>query len=176
VMMSPKSIDSNQIEQWLRDLMCDPVPGVDPNANWRFEVNYPPKTQHKVSVINPKMPARALIVASAVTLGSVHLAAFERLKHDEKRAFIFALQDSLNRDHVEFQLQGVDVMGTKCPNGIQLMSVLYDDGLTLDALAQRLLQLMKAEVGGCVCISRFLGAVNNSGGPAPFDFRQPGIQ
>jgi hypothetical protein len=170
VTTSSQSIDSNQVEQWLRDLQCDPVPGVDPNANWRFEVNYPPNTLHKISVVNPKMPSRAVIVACAVNLSPMHLAAFERLEHDKKQAFSFALQESLNRDHVEFQLQGGDVTGTKFPTRIQLMSVIFDDGLTLDTLAQRLLQLMKAEVGGGICINRFLGPVTDTW------LAQPGLQ
>ena len=171
-----KSIDPNLIEGWLKDLQCKPVRGIAPSANWRFEVDYPPTTQHKISVINPKVPSRAVVVACGTNLSPMHVAAFEGLDNDEKREFIFALQEALNRDRIEFQVHGSDLMGTKCPTGIQLMSVIFDDGLSLDALGQRLLQVMKTEIAGGICINRFLGPVNDSGGSGEFAFRRLGIQ
>jgi hypothetical protein len=172
--MIVKATESRLVEGWLREMQCDPRPAVDPNANWRFDVKYPANTQHQISVANPKKPSRAVVIVCGVGFAPLHVAAFEGLEHDEKHAFAFALQEALNRDYVEFQLLGVDEKALSCPTGIQLVSTIYDDGLSLDMLATRMLQVLKAEVAGGLCINRYLGPSSSTGGAGQFEFRRLG--
>jgi hypothetical protein len=170
----PKPIDATTIEGWLRDMQCDPHRGIDPTANWRFEVDYPPNSQTKISVLNPKKPARALVVFCAMNLSPIHVAAYEGLDPTEKKDFALDLQVALNRDYIEFQLVGIDPTKLTCPTGVQILSVLFDDGLSLNALAHRMTCVLKAILAGTLSINRYLGPQVDSGGSGQFDFRRLG--
>jgi hypothetical protein len=111
-----------------------------------------------------------------VNFDPTQVAAFEGLEQEEKQDFAFALQEALNRDLVEFSLMGVNPTVLSCPTGFQVMSVIYDDGISLDALARRMSCLWKAEVAASICVNRHLGPLTDGGSAGQFDFRRLGIQ
>lgn len=169
-----KSIDATQIEGWLTDLQSKPQRAIDPNANWRYEIEFPPNSAHRMVVMNPKNSC-AVVVASGMNLAPQHIAGWEGLDQDDQKDFVFDLQETLIRDHVEFQIQGVtNQANLTCPTGVQFMSPIYKDGLSLDVLAQRMGCILRAETAASVCINRYLGPSVVTGGAGQFDFRRLG--
>ena len=174
--MATKTTATNaaQIEGWLRDIQFEPSRAIDPVANWRFEVKFPPGSQYQFSVLNPKKPERSVIVVAQANLATEHLAAHGRLDDDAKVEFNVALQEALTRDYVEFQLLGAPLLAS-CPIGFQVQSVIFDDGLSLDTLAFRMSCTYKTILGGSRCIHKHLGpgGTDISG---QFDFKRLGVQ
>ncbi|HTV96326.1 MAG TPA: DUF2299 family protein [Steroidobacteraceae bacterium] len=156
-------IEASVMEGWLRDMGCDPVRTGDESSNWRFDLVFPPTSSHKLFVVNPKQPPRAILVVSGAVLSPAHLAAFDSLGEDARREFVLDLQEALNRDHVECTIQGVTASSIR-PSGFQVMGIIFDDGLSLDALALRMSAVYKAELAGILCVTRRLAPRSD---PAP---------
>jgi len=172
-----KASNSEVIVEWLHDLALKPEPISQPDINWGFQMQYPPNLPqpHKLGVVQPKMLRRGIVIVAGATLAPTQRAAFELLDDDAKTSFYDELQQTLNRDFVEYDLVGSDPQRRVCPGGIQIQAVIFEDGLSLDTLAWRLSSVYKAELAGCWCIQRHLGQ-NSSSGSVQFGFRKLGIQ
>jgi hypothetical protein len=170
---NPKPIDPTMIEGWLREIQCDPRLAIDQKANWRFDLAYPSNSPHQISVVNPKKPSRAVVVTSRAILDPQHIAVFGGLDEDAKKEFYLALQETLNRDAVEYFLEGVNPATLACPTGFRIAAVIFDDGLSLDALALRISSVYKAEIAGSLCVNRHLGPTT-PGTSGQFEFKRLG--
>src|ERR1700733_12635774 len=146
--MSPTLIDPQKIEGWLRDIGCEPQSVTDPSAVWRFDLQFPPGVPHRISILGPTKPARAVIVITGIAFAAEHHAAFNQLDEDAKQEFIRDLNGTLDRPFVEYQLDGVTNQTLVCPIGFRVTSVIFDDGLSLDTLAFRITSVFKAEMAG----------------------------
>jgi len=170
-----KPSDSLAIEAWLRTMQLAPRKVADPANNWRLDFHYPAQSKQEMSLVNPKTPSSAVVVAYSVTLSPEHLAAFQLLELEDKQQFAFDFQLALNRESVEYMLIGLSPEIVGCPTAFQITSCIYDGAITLDNLALRMSSVFKAQLAGVLCIQRHL-APKAGGGTDQFAFRRLGIQ
>lgn len=170
--MTLLSGNSTMIETWLRDIGIDPNPVTDPEMHWRFDVNYPTGSPHRMHVVNPKARPRAVAIISRCAISAEHHAAFQELDGEAKLDFARELQATLNREFVEFTFQGVE-QGLLCPTGFQVEAMRYDDALSLDSLARSISSVYKAELAAIWCVQRHL-TPHGAGGSGHFEFKRMG--
>ena len=163
-----------RIEGWLREMGLQPRRIEEQTAIWAYVVGYP-SPPRQMLVINPKSKPRAVIIATELTLLPQHHEAFGRFSDDAKRAFHIDLQETLNRDYVEYLVREGPNRWQDCPAGFQTSSVIFDDALTLDSLALRLSATFRAQIAGFLCVERHFGR-SPAGGTGTFDFTPTGRQ
>jgi hypothetical protein len=175
--MPPTRIDQKRIEGWLRDIGCEPQLVPEPAALWRYNFQFPfPAVQPQpnfMSVLNPLKPARAVVIVAGVALTPDNHAGFNQLDQDAKLEFVRDLHNTLNRDYVEYMLQGVSDQTVTCPTAIQLSALIYDDGLSLDNFAAKVTAVYKAEIACMACVMRHVGPSGTTGS-GQFDFKRLG--
>lgn len=162
-----------QIGEWLRDMGLTPEMKNDPNANWVFEVAYPQNGQYRFAIANPKALPRAVTIAARLAPTAEQVRAFRDLEGDVKQEFWRTLRSILNREFVEFQIEGTPL--SDCPIAFQVSAVRYDDGLTLDSLHRTLSSVNKACLDGCAFFEERLGGAGPASG-GEFEFKRLGIQ
>jgi hypothetical protein len=158
------------IQGWLRDMGCTPIPRSNPEVNWAFEVDFPPKSPTRLTIVNPRTMPRAAVIMSRTVVSPEQRAAFENLDEDSRREFWEKLALRLNgHDFIEFQIEGVPT--GSCPTAFQIFVSRWDDGLTLDSLHRSLSSAHKAYFDACAFFRENFG----TSGPAAageFDFRR----
>jgi hypothetical protein len=111
-----------------------------------------------MNVVNPKSIPRALMLVCGMSPVAAHVTAFQALKEEQRRTFWKDLRNLLNREFVEFQLEGAPVL--ECPKVIRISAVRFDDGLSLDSFSRTVASVCKACSDTIVHFSENLGDPN----------------
>jgi hypothetical protein len=158
---------STLMEGWLRDLSLTPTPRADGSNNWNLEFTVPGTPNFVMNLVNPKPIPRAVMLVCGMSPAAEQVTAFQRLDPTQRLAFWRELRAVLNRDSVEFHLEGVP--GQELPKAMRVTAMRFDDGLTLDSFAQTLSSLCKACSDVVILFSERLGApAAPAGGEFPF--------
>ncbi|HTC44026.1 MAG TPA: DUF2299 family protein [Steroidobacteraceae bacterium] len=134
--------DPTIIEGWVRDLALTPLRRDDSNNNWRIQFQTGGANAFTISCVNPKTLPRAIMLICGIVPAPENVAAFNALTPAQKREFWERLRDTLNRESIEFQIEGTPV--DECPKTIRITVVRFDDGLSLDSFAHTLAVICKA--------------------------------
>jgi hypothetical protein len=164
------------IGQWLKDMGYVPKFIADPLAGWAFEISCPQGSPQPlgVRVGSPKNQPRAVVVGVRMAAQPPHIAAFANLEEDIKREFWRDLRAKLNREFVEFAVEGTPETG--CPVAFRVTATRFDDGLSLDSLHRTILSVVKACLDGIALFAERLGTAGPASGGGEFAFRKIGIQ
>ena len=162
----------NVIEGWLQDMALSPTRRTDPNSTWMLEFTVPGTNPLVLNVVNPKVLPRAAMFICGMLAAPGHEATFKALDEGQRRAFWQRLRALLNREFVEFQIEGVM---NECPKSVRITAVRFDDGLTLDSFGRTLSSVCKAVTDAMVHFT------DNLGDPYPpaggeFAFKKTGTQ
>jgi len=156
-----KSVNINEakILGWISDMGLPPAVRLpqDREVAWAHEITLPQGL--KVAVFTPKRLPRAVVVNARVIATPTHIEAFNNLEDDVKKDFWRDLSRALNRDVIEFIIEGLPTH--ECPRAFVARATRWDDGLTLDAFACTLGSVVKACVAAMTLVDERLG-----GGPA----------
>jgi hypothetical protein len=157
--MTTKSAGMNQqlIEGWLRDIGCTPEPQTLARMNWALKVNFPPDGAATLSLTvgNPIQIPRGVFIACHITPSPEHVDAFNRQEPKVRREFWQLLRNTLNRETIEFQIEGIPTQ--ECPKSFQVSATRFDDGLTLDSFARSMSSVLKGCIDGVSCFQDRLG-------------------
>jgi hypothetical protein len=134
--------DPTVIEGWLRDLALTPIRRDDGANNWNVEFTITGGNPLVLSVVNPKSVPRAVMFVCGMLVAPEQVTAFNNLDEDQRKDFWQQLRSTLNREFVEFQVDGQAVV--ECPKAIRVTALRFDDGLTLDSFARTLSSVCKA--------------------------------
>jgi len=165
--------EKNQIAEWLRTIGSTPTETTDPQSAWRWEVDYPTKSQHRMVVANPVAAPAATVIASGLAVDPAHLRVFANLDDEEKQSFLLDLRQKANSVDVDFQFFGV-TNPLDCPSKIQLSVTRYLDGLSLDSFARSLGAVFKTELAVAWLVQQRLGSDDEPGTGRRFDFKRLG--
>jgi hypothetical protein len=169
-----ESASGARVRDWLRDIGCTPILRSNPELNWAYEVDFPPKSPTRVTVQNQKNLPRAVLIVSRTLVSPVQIAAFENLEEDARQEFWRALGLRLNsHDFVEFNIEGVPP--NTCPTAFQIVVTRWDDGLTLDSFARSLSSVNKAYFDACAFFHEHFGTSGPAAG-GEFDFKRLTVQ
>ena len=130
------------IEGWLRDLALTPTRRADQVNNWNVEFSIVGPNSLVLNVVNPKTLPRAIMFVCGMAPAPQQVAAFAALSVEARRDFWLQLRATLNRESVEYQLEGATL--AECPKALRVSAVRFDDGLTLDSFAHTLTSVCKA--------------------------------
>ncbi|HTY92791.1 MAG TPA: DUF2299 family protein [Steroidobacteraceae bacterium] len=161
------------IEGWLRDIAFTPIQRPDPNNNWNVEFVLSGPTPLSLRVVNTKALPRAITVVCGMATAPEHAAMFTKLPENARKEFWQQLRASLNREFVEFQIQGAAF--AECPTLVQLTATRYDDGLTLDSFARTVASVIKAAFDVMFFYHERLGEVGAPAG-GEFAFKKLDVQ
>jgi hypothetical protein len=150
---TPEAIDA-----WLRDMALTSTRRNDGTNNWNLEFTVAGSTTLIVNVVNPKALPRAIMIVCGMQIVPGHAAAFKALSEAQRTGFWRELRALLNRDFIEFQIEGAATL--EAPKTIRVSSLRFDDGLTLDSFAHSLTAVCKA----CGDVVRFF--IEGLGDPA----------
>jgi hypothetical protein len=164
---------STFIEGWLRDLSLTPTQRPDGLNTWNVEFTVTGTPSFIMNVVNPKSFPRAIMLICGMTPAPAQVAAFQRLDQAHRLEFWKDLRAVLNREYVEFHLEGIAVV--ECPKALRVTAMRFDDGLTLDSFARSLSSVCKTCSDIVVLFSERLGE------PAPqaggeFEFKKSATQ
>jgi hypothetical protein len=161
------------IEGWLRDIAFTPIQRQDPTSNWNIEFTLTGQTPLSLRVINTTAIPRAITVVCILGTAPEHVTVFNRLGEAARREFWRQLRATLNREFVEFQIQGTALV--ECPTMIQLTATRYDDGLTLDSFARTVASVIKASFDAMFFYHERLGEIGAASG-GEFAFKKLDVQ
>jgi hypothetical protein len=165
--------EKDQIAEWLRAIGSTPTETADPHSAWRWEVDYPTKSSHRMVVANPVGAPAATVIATGLTVAPEHLRVFANLEDEEKQSFLLDLRQKANSVDVDFQFFGV-TNPLDCPSKIQLSVTRYPDGLTLDSFARSIGAVFKTELSVAWLVQQRLGGEDEPGTGRKFDFKRLG--
>ena len=151
------------IEGWLRDMNLAPVRKPDAVNNWNVEFTIAAGTSPlAIACVNPRPLPRAIMLVCGLAAAPEHMVAFKELNEDLRREFWNQLRSTLNREFVEYQIEGAAVF--ECPKTVRVSAVRFDDGLTLDSFARTLSSVCKAAADAA---THFTDRLGNARRPAP---------
>ncbi|HEY6457686.1 MAG TPA: DUF2299 family protein [Steroidobacteraceae bacterium] len=161
------------IEGWLHDLGLACVRRTDAASNWALEFTIAGPNPLVLSAVNPKSIPRAVMVVCALSAAPVHAEVFKTLEESARRQFWRQMRSMLNREYVEFQLEGTPPI--ECPKMLRVTCLRFDDGLTLDSFARSLNSVCKTASDAIAHYTDHLGDPNapTSG---EFAFKKVGTQ
>jgi hypothetical protein len=136
--------DPTVIEGWVRDLALTPTRREDPSNNWRIQFATAGANAFTISCVSPKSLPRAIMLICGIVPAPENITAFNALPPAQKKQFWEGLRDTLNRESIEFQIEGTPV--DECPKTIRVTAVRFDDGLSLDSFAHSLGLVCKASL------------------------------
>ena len=163
----------SKVEEWLRTIGSTPQELEDTQAEWHLEFDYPSKSEHRMHVMRPRSNPAAVVVGAATNVSHEHLEAFGNLDDDAKEEFLWEFRRTVNQPEVDFRLDGVSEQ-LDCPTRFQISVTRYDDGLTLDSLAQSIGAVFKVWLGAIWVIQQQLAGNGDSFG-GRFDFKRLGF-
>lgn len=164
-----------QVAGWLREMGCTPETAADPLANWALEISYPLNlpVPLRLRVANPKAMPRAVVIAVRVVPQQLQIGSFNSLDADEKKGFWHALRSQLNREFVEFAIEGVPI--TECPQAFYVSATGFDSDLTLESLYRKVNSVVKACMDAMAVFDEELGSAGPASG-GEFAFKKLGVQ
>jgi hypothetical protein len=149
--------DPTLIEGWLRDMNLVPIRKADSVNNWNVEFTIAAGTSPlAIAVVNPRSIPRAIMFVCGLAAAPDHMNAFKNLDEDLRKDFWNQLRSTLNREFVEYQIEGTP--GIECPKTVRVSAVRFDDGLTLDSFARTLSSVCKAAADAATHYSDRLGS------------------
>jgi hypothetical protein len=134
--------DPTVIEGWVRDLSLTPTRRTDTTNNWHIQFTIAGPNAFNISCLNPKSLPRAIMLVCGMVPAAENVTAFNALTAVQKREFWERLRDTLNRESVDFQIEGTPIV--ECPTSMRITAVRFDDGLSLDSFARSLALVCKA--------------------------------
>ncbi|HEX3836087.1 MAG TPA: DUF2299 family protein [Steroidobacteraceae bacterium] len=163
----------NVIEGWLQDLSLTCVRRTDSASNWALEFTISGPNPLVLSAVNPKSVPRAVMLVCGLSAAPAHIELFKTLEESARREFWRDMRDSLNREYVEFQLDGAAPL--ECPRMLRVTALRFDDALSLDSFARSISSVCKAAAAAVAQFTDKLGDPNipTSG---EFAFRKVGTQ
>ena len=129
------------IEGWLRDLALPSTRRDDGVNNWNLEFTVVGPNPLVLNIVNPRPIPRGVMLVCGLAVAPEQVNAYNQLEEDVKREFWATLRTTLNREYVEFQVEGQAV--AECPKSIRVTAVRFDDGLTLDSFARTISSVCK---------------------------------
>jgi hypothetical protein len=133
--------DPTLIEGWVRDLALTPTRRTDGGHNWNIQFTIAGPSPFAISCVNPKSIPRAIMLICGIAPNADNVAAFNALSPEQKKEFWERLRTILNREYVEFQIEGTAIV--ECPKAIRVTAIRFDDGLSLDSFARSLASVCK---------------------------------
>jgi hypothetical protein len=161
------------IEGWLHDLSLTCVRRTDAASNWALEFTIAGASPLVLSAVNPKSVPRAVMLVCAMTAAPEHIEKFKTLEESGRRKFWQEMRDTLNREYIEFQLDGTPP--SECPRMLRVTAIRFDDGLSLDSFARSISSVCKA---AAAAVAKFTDHFENPNAPASgeFAFKKVGTQ
>jgi hypothetical protein len=161
------------IEGWLHDLGLTCTRRTDAASNWSLEFSIAGPSPLVLSAVNPKSVARAVMLVCAMTAAPEHIEKFKTLDDGARRKFWQGMRDTLNREYVEFQIDGTPP--SECPKMLRITAIRFDDGLTLDSFARTISSVCKAAASA---VAQFTDNLENPNAPTSgeFAFKKVGTQ
>ncbi len=161
------------IEGWLQDLALTAVRRTDAASNWAVEFSIAGPNPLVLSAVNPKSVPRAVMLVCGMSAAPEHVEAFKNIDENARKDFWQRLRGTLNREYVEFQIDGVPT--SECPKMLRVTALRFDDGLTLDSFARSISSVCKACADAVALFTDRLGEPNapTSG---EFAFKKVGTQ
>jgi hypothetical protein len=161
------------IEGWLHDLGLACVRRTDAASNWALEFTILGPNPLVLSAVNPKSVPRAVMLVCGLASAPVHMEAFKTLEGSARTQFWQQMRDTLNREFVEYQLDGTPP--SECPKMLRVTAIRFDDGLSLDSFARSISSVCKAAASAVALYTDRLGDPNapTSG---EFAFKKVGTQ
>jgi hypothetical protein len=150
------------IEGWLRDLALVPIRKPDSVNTWALEFTIAAGAGPlAIAVVNPRALPRAIMFVCGLAAAPEHMTAFKELSEERRKEFWTQLRATLNREWVEYQIEGVAI--AECPKTVRVSAVRFDDGLTLDSFARTMSSVCKACADAA---THFTDRLGNPGRPA----------
>jgi hypothetical protein len=135
--------DPTLIEGWLRDMNLAPVRKPDAVNAWNIEFTVAGGSGPlAIAIVNPRPLPRAIMFVCGLAANPEYIIAFRNLDEDLRREFWNQLRSTLNREYVEYQIEGAAI--AECPKTVRVSAIRFDDGLTLDSFARTLASVCKA--------------------------------
>jgi hypothetical protein len=161
------------IEGWLHDLGLTSTRRTDAGSNWALEFTVLGPNPLVLSAVNPKSVPRAVMLVCGMSAAPEHITMFNALELSARKEFWRNMRDALNREYVEFQLDGV--APTECPKMLRVSCVRFDDGLNLDSFARSISSVCKA---AAAAVAQFTDRFEdpNSTTTGEFAFKKVGTQ
>lgn len=136
-------LEPTLIQNWLADAGLTPtLRGSDGVNNWNVEFTVTGPNPLILNVVNPKTVPRAVMLVCGMLVAPEQVTAYNALDEDARKDFWRALRTTMNREFVEFQVEGQPVI--ECPKAVRVTAVRFDDGLTLDSFARTISSVCKA--------------------------------
>ncbi len=161
------------IEGWLHDLAIAATRRTDAASNWALEFTVAGPSPLVLSAVNPKSVPRAVMLVCGMSAAPAHIEAFNTLPDSARKEFWQQLRITLNREYVEFQVEGN--VPTECPKTLRVTAIRFDDGLTLDSFARSISSVCKACGDAVAHFTDRLGDPNAPLG-GEFAFKKVGTQ
>jgi hypothetical protein len=161
------------IEGWLHDLGLKCIRRTDAASNWALEFTILGPNPLVLSAVNPKSVARAVMLVCAMNAAPEHVERFKTLEESERRKFWQGMRDTLNREYVEFQIDGSPP--SECPKSLRVTAIRFDDGLSLDSFARSIASVCKA---AAAAVAQFTDHLETPNAPTSgeFAFKKVGTQ
>ena len=161
------------IEGWLHDLGLSCVRRTDASSNWSLEFTVVGPNPLVLSAVNPKSVPRGVMLVCGLTSAPAHTQVFKTLDEATRTQFWQKMRDTLNREFVEYQLDGNPP--SDCPKMVRVTAIRFDDGLTLDSFARSIASVCKAAASAVALYTDRLGDPNAPTG-GEFAFKKVGTQ
>jgi hypothetical protein len=136
-------------------------------------VDYPVHSAERLGVLELAAQPGRVIIATAAELSPEHRDGFAKLDDDAKEAFQWRFRHALINNDSDFQIDGVDTLHD-CPTPFQIITMRYEDGLTLDSFARSLGVVHKTKLIGIWVVQEELGP-RSFGAGGRFDFKKLGF-
>ena len=162
------------IESWLKDVGLSVTPRCgDAVNNWNLEFIVTGPNPLILNVVNPKQVPRAVMLVCGMLVAPEQISSYNALDEDARKDFWRALRATMNREYVEFQVEGQAVI--ECPKAVRVTAVRFDDGLTLDSFARTISSVCKACADVVAHFTDRLGELRPSAG-SEFAFKKGPVQ
>jgi hypothetical protein len=161
------------IEGWLQDLGLTCVRRTDGASNWALEFTIAGPNPLVLSAVNPKSVPRAVMLVCGLSASPVHMEVFKTLEETARTQFWQRMRDTLNREFVEYQLDGTPP--SECPRMLRVTAIRFDDGLSLDSFARSISSVCKAAASA---VAHFTDQLGDPNAPTSgeFAFKKVGTQ
>jgi hypothetical protein len=134
----------DKIQKWLADEGMFREIVQDDTANFHYSIDYPPNSNNRMDIIQPKGKNDMIVIASGTTVSPVHLQKIKGLSNKKREAFLWGFKFLLNNLPVDITLQQ--------PEGIlqrfAITDTIFIDGLTKDRLMRTIRCVFKAKIQG----------------------------
>jgi hypothetical protein len=129
-----------RIKQWLveEELFREEVD--EESSHFRFVFTFP--EEHFMEIIQPTTKTDMIVVAATTIVNPDHVEIMRNMPPPHRAEFLWAFRCILNNFFIDFEL----IHGDNVLERFTLSDILYEDGLTKDALMRTIRRVWKANL------------------------------